>query len=230
MAVLIRSLLSQSTPSLAALSRGITTASSSTPVAAAGPGILTLLKCSTSNDKHLKESRPSISRHLCKSEDQRPTEYKLPTLHKQYKVTILDPLASQREYKLPTMFSVVKEKFTPSHERIVPIEDPNPLQKIIDQGAPKLEKRAAWLMKVRHKMMKKHQLKKYRKRMLFTHRKMNAIKKKKKEKRLVAYERSQVREAQELDVEKFAEEQIKLAKEGGWKVDMFKQYKNTQSP
>ncbi len=106
-------------------------------------------------------------------------EYKLPTIisNSFYKKTILDPINTPTAYKLPTISAIVLEKVAPTAEK-APVEDPAP------QGSPLVEKRAAWMIKIRKKMMKKHKLRKLRKRMIFYNRKITEVKVMKKEKKM----------------------------------------------
>ena len=150
--------------------------------------------------------------------------YHLPTTSTNsiQKKTIVDPIVTPHLYKLPTFSRVVTEKVTPPPLAIVPIEDPNPLQPAIDQGAPPVHKEAMpWLIGVRHRKMKKHKLKKFRKRMIFLFRKLNEIKKKKKEKVMLALERDFAQRADDFDAEKYADRLITKAKRGGWGIDIF---------
>ena len=138
------------------------------------------------------------------------------------KKTIVDPIVTPRLYELPTFSRVVTEKVTPPPLAIVPIEDPNPLQPAIDQGAPPVHKEAMpWLIGVRHRKMKKHKLKKFRKRMIFLFRKLNEIKKKKKEKIMLALERDFAQRGSDFDAEKYTARLITQAKRGGWGIDIF---------
>ncbi|KAK2184841.1 hypothetical protein NP493_250g01043 [Ridgeia piscesae] len=151
-------------------------------------------------------------------------EYVLPTtsVNSIQKKTILDPTITPQSYDLPTFSRIVTEKVTPPPFAITPIADPNPLQAVIDQGAPPLHKEAMpWLVGVRHRKMKKHKLKKFRKRMIFLFRKLNEIKRKKKEKAMLALEREFAQKANDFDPEDYVGRLITKAKRGGWGIDIF---------
>lgn len=151
-------------------------------------------------------------------------EYILPTttVNSIQRKTILDPSVSPQSYQLPTFSRIVTEKVTPPPLAITPIADPNPLQVVIDQGAPPLRKEAMpWLIGVRHRKMKKHKLRKFRKRMIFLFRKLNEIKRKKKEKVMLALEREFAQKANDFDPEVYANRLITKAKRGGWGIDIF---------
>lgn len=154
-----------------------------------------------------------------------PKEYKLPTIIKNdIKWTILDPLKDQRRYELPSFLIQGTEKFTPSSLKIVPIEDPQ-----IHPHLPVIKKETMpHLINVRKRKMKKHKLKKFRKRMIFLHRKLTEIKKKRKEKALQAIERSFATSAREFDAEKYVAEHIKDAKRGGWKIDVIQRWQESK--
>lgn len=131
-------------------------------------------------------------------------------------------MVTPQSYQLPTFFRVVTEKVTPPPLAIVPIDDPNPLQAVIDQGAPPVHKEAMpWLVGVRHRKMKKHKLRKFRKRMIFLFRKLKEIKRKKKEKVMLALERECAQKANDFDPELYVDRLITKAKRGGWGIDIF---------
>lgn len=150
-------------------------------------------------------------------------EYKLPTtwyngLHKR---TIVDPVFSNTSYELPTFVNPDVEKFDPSRGSLFPVLDPNPLQRVIDQGAPPITKETMpRLITIRHKKMKKHQLRKLRKRMRFLRRKLEAVKRKKREKVLQNYENNMKKWSQEFDAEKFVDDHLMRARKAGWEIDI----------
>jgi len=101
---------------------------------------------------------------------------------------ILDPDTVHQRYELPTLFNEVQEKLTPGLESFVPKIDPDPLQRVIDEGSmPLVKVTMPYLLRIRRHKMKKHKLKKFRKRMIYLHRKLAEIKKRKKEQQLVEY-------------------------------------------
>ena len=152
--------------------------------------------------------------------------YVLPTVYHgniTQKKTILDPVANKTDYKLPTVSSEVLEKFTPSLH-IVPIEEPQPLDKeLIRKHCMPL------LIRIRKRKMKKHKLRKLRKRMIFLNRKLTARKKAKKEKLMRAHELECKRKGEEFSADKFIEEKIALAREGGWHIDVWKEYRQKKA-
>lgn len=150
-------------------------------------------------------------------------EYKLPAIRYNsiYKHTIVDPIFSKISYELPTFVNSEIEKFDPSRGSLVPVLDPNPLQRIIDQGAPPITKETMpYLITIRHKKMKKHQLRKLRKRMRFLRRKLEAVKRKKREKVLQNYENNMKKWSAEFDAEKFVEDHLQRARKAGWEIDI----------
>jgi 6-pyruvoyl-tetrahydropterin synthase len=149
-------------------------------------------------------------------------EYRLPSIVsvEKDKRSILDSLDHNRACRLPTYNQL--EKFTPAAQRVVSITDPNPLQRIIDQGAPVVKKEARQMstIRIRRKKMKKHQLRRLRKRMRFLMRKLKAVKLKKKEKRMQEYEKEKKRWADEFDAEKVIDEHLVKARDCGWGIDI----------
>ena len=155
-------------------------------------------------------------------------EYKLPALSNGFlpKQTILDPVTSPQVYQLPTHSGVVIEKLTPSLMNVTPIRDPNPLQQIIDQGAPPVTKECMpYLMRIRKRKMKKHKLRKLRKRMIFLNRKLAEIKKAKKEKKMVAYEAMWAERGRSFNADKWVEDRLDQARKGGWGIDVWQEYR-----
>ena len=128
------------------------------------------------------------------------------------KKTILDPLINPQLYKLPTYQTVLQEKVSPELGNESPKVDPLPLV---------IRKEAAWLVRIRHKKMKKHKLKKLRKKMYFWNKKQTDIKMKKKEKMMQLMEKQFAVWADEFDAEKHVEERIEMAKKGGWGINIF---------
>ena len=81
------------------------------------------------------------------------------------------------------------------------------------------------LIKIRRAKMKKHQKKKWRKRMQFKLRDRKIMKLKKKENKLQDIENEYSTMSKEFDAEKFVDEQIALARKGGWGIDIWSQRK-----
>lgn len=75
------------------------------------------------------------------------------------------------------------------------------------------------LIVIRHKKMKKHKLRKLRKRMMFVFRRRALAKRKAKEKAMQDFEKQCLKKAELFDPEKFVTERIQAAREGGWHVD-----------
>ncbi|CAD5122459.1 DgyrCDS10882 [Dimorphilus gyrociliatus] len=85
------------------------------------------------------------------------------------------------------------------------------------------------LVTIRHKKMKKHKLKKFRKRMHYVLKKQKEQRLKKRLKAIKAEEVVLLNEARKWNPEKVLEEEIEAAKRGGWKVDVLENYKRRQS-
>ena len=98
---------------------------------------------------------------------------------------------------------------------------------IIDQGTD-ISKEAAVLIGIRRSKMKKHQKKKWRKRMQFKIRDQKIVKLKKREKKLQEFEKEYSNLTGEFDAEKFVDEQLALARKGGWGIDIWSQRKERQ--
>lgn len=130
------------------------------------------------------------------------------------KQTILDQVRQHKHVYLPTNTSVVKEKVTPSLDSLVPMADPH-----YHGNATSYQCGTKWIRVIRHRKVKKHKLRKLRKRLIFLNRKLELVKKKKKEKMIQLYEKEQKREADTFDPEKFIEEKISEARKGGWYID-----------
>lgn len=149
-------------------------------------------------------------------------KYILPTISDAIQKKILDPEVIQHKYEMPTFHSTVREKLTPGLESFVPKIDPSHLQRAIDEGsAPLVKISMPYLLRIRRHKMKKHKLKKFRKRMIFLHRKLSEIKKRKKQQRLVEFQQMWAKRAASFDPEKQLEDQLLLARKGGYGVPLF---------
>jgi hypothetical protein len=125
----------------------------------------------------------------------------------------------------------MREKVTPSLDRVIPIMDPDRLQPVIDQGAPPISKQTMpWLVQIRKRKMKKHKLKKLRKRMRFVYRRQRELKAKRKEKAIQMEVKQILKEAEDFNPEKFVEEELKKARLGGWKIDIMEEYHKAKKP
>jgi len=152
----------------------------------------------------------------------RKQKYILPTLSNTTQKKILDPEVIQHRYELPTFYSAFQEKLTPGLESIVPKIDPDPLQRVVDEGSlPLIKISMPYLLRIRRHKMKKHKLKKFRKRMIFLHRKLSEIKKRKKEQQLVEFQQKWSKRAVNFDPEKQLEDHLLLARKGGYGVPLF---------
>ena len=156
--------------------------------------------------------------------------YILPTTvtNSLYKKTIINPL-KPCEYFLPDI-SIVQEKLTPGLDINFPKIDPDILQTVIDRGSPPLVKHCMpYLVRVRYKKMKKHKLKKLRKRMLPLNRKLTEAKKRKKEKATRATEQMYHDTARLYKPEEYVDDQLRMARKGGYRVDIFQTRNETRN-
>jgi hypothetical protein len=151
--------------------------------------------------------------------EKQPRVIKLPCVENSASKVILDPLSINVAYKLPSVSHKVLEKFTPAALNIVPIEDPAPHPGVC------IEKQAMpWILKIRHKKMKRHKLIKFRKRMVFQRRKMFLLKQQKKEAAMIAYEKKMDQWATEFNPEEYISSRISQARKGGWGIDVVKSW------
>ena len=183
--------------------------------AAATPGIPHTFLTTQLQKLSLNKEHSLVS---VRSDINRPEEYRLPTLiqNSTWKKTILDPLTTPASYDLPAQLIIALEKVAPPTDKYAPIQDPG----LLPGGVTIKKETMPYLVNIRHKKMKKHKLKKFRKRMIFLHRKLGEIKKKKKEQKMLVVERRFATIAQEFDAEKYIESHIQKAKQGGWKLDI----------
>jgi len=187
-------------PLVACMGRLSVTPKTSTRVTATIPSILSA---------PFNQLSPPVHKH----------QYILPTVDgkRVQKITILDPVLSHGQYILPTSTKIIQEKVSPSmnnvHKKAPTIQNNN-----IRKEATKPK----WgLVIIRHKKMKKHQLKKLRKRMYYTWKKEAEVKNRKKEKKMQLYEEEWKKLGQSFDAESFVSERIDAAKKGGWGVNVF---------
>ena len=164
----------------------------------------------------VQKNTPQVSVYNCLQKNSAfPSEYILPTIIKNdiFKISIIDPLKPV-EYRLPVSNEIVSEIVTPSLEHTVPITDPALF--------PVVEKQAAWLVKQRHRKMKNHQRRKFRKRMKFVLRAMKLRRTKRREAKLQA-ELKRIQDiGDNFNAEQFVREKLELSRQGGYKLDIFK--------
>lgn len=86
-----------------------------------------------------------------------------------------------------------------------------------------------YLMTIRHKKMKKHQLKKLRKRMKFVMRRRKEVKRKRRERQILEYEQKMAKEGADYDAEKFIEQQLLKARSAGWGIDIVAEFSKKKS-
>ena len=145
-----------------------------------------------------------------------PPLYKLPELESTKLKQIVDPFALYKLYELPTKQVPYVPEIVEPLRNIVPIVEPPSTT-----GLPIIEKHASpWLMRIRHKKMKKHQLKRFRKRMEFVFRRRKMVKAKKREKEMVLMEARWAQLAKDFDANVFVDDNITAAKRGGWGIDI----------
>ena len=135
---------------------------------------------------------------------------------------LLDPLQLNNilEFHLPHGRANYITLPTPSREtKTDPISHSNSL---IKHAQPHL-------IVIRHKKMKKHKLRKLRKRMMFVFRKKAMAKRKIKEKAMLDLEKQSLKKAESFDPENFVNERLVQAREGGWHVDPFATWQRKNS-
>lgn len=143
------------------------------------------------------------------------TEYRLPTLGGNvYKHRVLDPRLNTA-IVLPERETLAWEKLTPGVAS-TEVSDPAPA------GRPIVEKLTMpYLMRIRHRKMKKHKLKRLRKRMIFLNRKLAEVKRKKKEAILRSQEAQYAKWGQDFNPSDYISKELEKARRGGFKVDIF---------
>jgi len=168
--------------------------------------------CCESADK-LSDSLEGLS---LIAQSRTPQEYSLPTVvRNNYTKLIKDPILDDRLRVLPKYNGLLIDLFAPTIGYIVPVTEPP-----TNTAAIRKECRRLSMIRIRYKKMKKHQLRKLRKRMRFLKAKQKAAKLKKKEKLMQEYERSQAKLGEEFNAEKSIEEHMKLGREAGWGIDI----------
>lgn len=146
-------------------------------------------------------------------------EYKLPAVwyKGEMKKTIVDPASILRAYELPSLVNRVAKDAPTSRVSSDPVGDPVHPSDVVKVTLP-------YLMTIRHKKMKRHKLRKLRKRMRFVMRKRRAFKQRRKEQVIQEVERKFAKEAADYDPEKYIEERMSLARKSGWGIDVVAEY------
>ena len=146
--------------------------------------------------------------------------YQLPTVwyNTVMKKSIIDPLLNFTEYDLPTSASRNERKDMPAVSTgITPVEDPK-------QNTVTDKMVLPYMITIRRKKMKKHKLRKLRKRMRFVMRKRRQLKEKRKEREIQQYEREQAKLGQLYSAEQYVDEQLALARKSGWHIDVIAEF------
>ena len=99
---------------------------------------------------------------------------------------------------------------------------------IIDQGTDISKGAMAILVQIRKTKMNKHQKRKWKKRMQFRIRDRKIAKIKKREKKLQEFDNQYRTMTEEFDAEKFVDEQIAMARKGGWGIDTWSRRKQRE--
>ena len=146
--------------------------------------------------------------------------YQLPTVwyNTVMKKSIIDPLSNFTEYDLPTVRGYGERKEMPERSTgVTPMQDPS-----YSEVTEKLV--LPHLITIRRKKMKKHQRKKFIKRMRFVFRRRRQLKEKRKEREIQKYERDQVKLGQLYSAEQYVDEQLALARKSGWHIDIIAEF------
>lgn len=136
------------------------------------------------------------------------------------KKSIIDPLSNFKVYDLPMPSGNAYRKDVPNTSPSsipVAIEDPNKTEVTHKMVLPKL-------ITIRRKKMKKHKLKKLRKRMRFVMRRRSQKKLKQKEREIQQYEREQAKQGEAYSAEQYVDEQLALARKSGWHIDIISEF------
>lgn len=140
------------------------------------------------------------------------------------KKSIIDPLLNFQEYDLPTLPGLADRKDMPNVSPAsvpVTVGDPNTTEITPKMVLPEL-------ITIRRRKMKKHKLKKFRKRMRFVMRRRRQKKAKQKEREIQQYEREQAKLGQAYSAEKYVDEQLALARKSGWHIDIISEFVHEQ--
>jgi len=145
-----------------------------------------------------------------------PQEYSLPTLlPNNYAKQIKDPVLDEKVLVLPMYNGLLIDHFAPAVGYAAPVSEPR------SERTPAVKEcRRLSMIRIRYKKMKKHQLKKLRKRMRFLKAKQKAVKLKKKEKIMREYEQEQAKVGEEFDADKCIEDHMRRGREAGWGIDI----------
>jgi len=146
--------------------------------------------------------------------------YQLPTVwyNAIMKKSIIDPLSNFTEYDLPTTAGHDERKDMPGLSTgITPVEDPK-------QNAVTDKMVLPYMITIRRKKMKKHKLRKLRKRMRFVMRRRRQLKEKRKEREIQQYEHEQAKLGQLYSAEQYVDEQLALARKSGWHIDVIAEF------
>jgi len=158
-----------------------------------------------------------LRQHLCQHLS---AGYQLPTVwyNTVMKKSIIDPLLNFTEYDLPTVPGRDVRKDVPEVSTgVIPIEDPS-------QNAVTSKMLLPNMLVVRRRKMKKHKLKKLRKRLRFVMRRRRQLKEKRKEREIQQYEREQAKLGQLYNAEQYVDEQLVLARKSGWHIDIIAEF------
>jgi len=146
--------------------------------------------------------------------------YQLPTVwyNTVMKRSIIDPLSNFTLYDLPTVADRDERKDMPQVSgSVTAVKDP-------DQNAVANEMLLVNMLQIRRRKMKKHKLKKLRKRMRFVMRRRRQLKQKRKERAIQQYEREQAKLGQQYSAEQYVDEQLALARKSGWHIDIIAEF------
>ena len=142
------------------------------------------------------------------------TEYKCPAttlLEQLSQIAILDKTPTQNlSYECPVAVPVI-ENFAPDLEK----------SEILEPGSKPVAKEAKMIMRIRHKKMKKHKLKKLRKRMYFLWKRQKQTRK---AKRMTIYNKEIEgikATGEEFNAEEFVRSQLAKARRGGYYINVF---------
>jgi len=149
--------------------------------------------------------------------------YQLPTVwyNTVMKKSIIDPLSNFEVFDLPMLPGHAERKDVPNASLPVAVEDPTKNKVTPMMVLP-------YLITIRRKKMKKHKLKKLRKRLRFVMRKRRQKKERRKEREIQQYEREQAKLGQAYNPEQYVDEQLALARKSGWHIDIISEFNHEQ--